>query len=578
MSIHIGLSKRFRRPGSHQSAFVLPTVLVLSVVLLTLGLSVFQLTSSIARSLTDQYWQRLAVQATQAGVSYMSACVDQGLSGSTWPVSITQDNTCLGVALGTQPTLNTSYTSATDNSSMPNPYKSRFTIYKPITGLDGIPKARVVGAVDLQSSADNNGNRTTIKTITYEMTAIINGPTRASSQISLGRKHSCALSDGQVYCWGTNSVDAYNGGTPDNTLLGQLGRGATFTSPISAVPSSIDTSGVLSGKTITAISAGYNFACAIASGEVYCWGDNSVGQLGNNSTTKSYTPVKVDVSVASSLKDKKVTAISAGGYHACAIASGKVYCWGGNWYGQVGDNTTFQRSIPVTVNTAGSTVMNGKVTGIGLGAEHSCAIADGKAACWGYNANGAVGDGSWVQKYRPVNVSSGDIGVKTVTAISGGLEHTCAVASGAAYCWGYNNRGQLGNNSTTKSNTPVTVNASVALNSKVVTDISASSEDFSCAIANSAAHCWGANYFGQLGNNGTSQSNVPVAVSNSGVLSGKAVTSIAIGYYHACTIAGGQVYCWGHGSQGQLGDAKFYDTVTSSEHDALVPIKSINTF
>jgi hypothetical protein len=140
------------------------------------------------------------------------------------------------------------------------------------------------------------------------------------------------------------------------------------------------------------------------------------------------------------------------------------------------------------------------------------------------------------------------------------------VADGRAFCWGWNSSGQLGNNSTTGSMVPVAVNTSGVLAGKTVTAISAG--DHSCAVADGRAFCWGYNSSGQLGNNSTTGSKVPVAVrADSGPLAGKTVTAVTAGGSHSCAVADGKAYCWGNNEQGQLGD---YNMPTDSKVPAYV--------
>lgn len=539
---------------NRQSAFVLPTVLVLSVVLLALGLSVFQLTSSIARSLTDQYWQRLARQASQAGISYMSACVDQGLSSSTWPISITQDNTCLGTPLGTQPSI---YTNTGDANPVPNPFQARFTIYKPTTGADGIPKARVVGAVDILSSPNSSGVRTTIKTYTYEMVSIINGTIDHISEIAGGTDHTCAKIDGKAFCWGSNAS-------------GQLGDGTNTTS---STPKAVSTTGVLNNKILTQLSATRATSCAVASGQVYCWGEGSDGQLGNGFSVDSNIPVKV-TTAPGLLENKVVTQVSAGPYHTCAVASGLAYCWGKNNYGKLGDGSTTDSNVPVQVSMAGA--MAGRtIEQVTVGLQHSCALAsnitDQRIYCWGGNYQGQFGNGNYTNNtvVTPTN-TAGVLSGRKVTQISSGQTFMCALASGRVSCWGAGSVGQLGNAASSISNLPVDVDTSGVLNAKVVSKI-ATGAHYACAIANGEAFCWGDNGFGQLGNGLSTDSNVPVAVSTSGLLANKAIIDFADNTeYHSCAIAESQSYCWGKNNTGTLGNGQITNSST--------PVKTFSSF
>jgi alpha-tubulin suppressor-like RCC1 family protein len=318
-------------------------------------------------------------------------------------------------------------------------------------------------------------------------------------------------------------------------------------------------------KTPAQITAGYDHTCALADGKAYCWGYNTLGSLGNNSTAHSLVPVAVDTSGV--LSGKTVTQISAGSGHTCALADGKAYCWGSNHYaqynaGQLGNNSTTESFVPVAVDTSG--VLSGKtVTQISAGGGHTCALADGKAYCWGGSSYTAT-TGS-----VPVAVdTSGVLSGKTVTQVVVGHSHACVLADGKAYCWGYNTLGSLGNNSTAHSSVPVAVYTSGVLSGKTVTQMEGGVAH-ECVLADGKAYCWGYNYYGQLGNNSTTNSLVPVAVITSGVLSGKTITQISGGNDHTCALADGEIYCWGYNNYGELGN--------NSTTDSHVPVATVFT-
>jgi len=252
-----------------------------------------------------------------------------------------------------------------------------------------------------------------------------------------------------------------------------------------------------------------------------------------------------------------VASISAGFFHSCALESGKAYCWGYNYWGQLGNGTTINSSVPVAVDTSG--VLAGKtLTQITTGADHTCALdSAGAAYCWGDNNVGQLGDGSIASSSVPVAVdTSGVLAGKTLTQITAGrVGHTtCALdAAGAAYCWGYNFAGQLGDGNTTDSSVPVAVGTD-----KTLTQITAGYAH-TCALDSAgAAYCWGDNSFGELGDGtsgSTTDSSVPVAVDASGVLAGKTLTQITAGEFHTCAVeSGGAAYCWGDDTSGQLGN------------------------
>jgi alpha-tubulin suppressor-like RCC1 family protein len=236
---------------------------------------------------------------------------------------------------------------------------------------------------------------------------------------------------GGVQCWGNNSN-------------GQLGNNSTTNSPVPVAVSGLS-SGVL------AVSAGWNHACAVTTaGGVRCWGDNEFGELGNNSTMQS--PVPVVVSGLSS----GVAAVSTGDYYTCAVTTaGGVWCWGDNYYGQLGNNSTTNSHVPVAVSGLSS-----GVAAVSTGRSHTCALTTARTVqCWGDNRNGELGNNSTTQSLVPVAVS----GLPSdIFAVSARAWYTCAVngnggVAGAIQCWGQNTFGQLGNNSTTDSHVPVWV-------------------------------------------------------------------------------------------------------------------------
>jgi len=251
--------------------------------------------------------------------------------------------------------------------------------------------------------------------------------------------------------------------------------------------------------------------------------------------------------------------ISAGRYHTCAIGSdGKAYCWGYNGNYNLGNGSTSQTYNPVAVSQ-GAIPTGVTLTDISVSYNHfSCAIgSDGKAYCWGYNNLGQLGNNSTSSAPTPVVVSQGAVptGV-TLKSISVGIQHVCAVGSnGKAYCWGYNGDGQLGDGSYTQAYTPVAVTQGAVPTGVTLTKIAVGDQHTCATGSDGKAYCWGYGGYGNLGNGSTSSSITPAAVSPGAVPSGVTLDTITVGYYTSCAIgSNGKAYCWGYNSYGSIGD------------------------
>ncbi len=372
-------------------------------------------------------------------------------------------------------------------------------------------------------------------TTTQRLTPVnVSGLTAGVGAISVssGSNHTCALMGGGVTCWG------YNG-------YGQLGNGANVNQ---ATPVSV--SGLTSG--VSAIAAGGNHNCALtAGGGVKCWGYNGYGQLGDNTTTSRSTPV--DVSGLTS----GVSAIEAGGNHTCALTTGGgVKCWGYNNYGQLGNGTTTQSLTPVDVSG-----LTSGVSAIEAGGNHTCVLTTGGGVkCWGYNTYGQLGNGTTTQSLTPVNVTGLTSGV---SAIATAANHTCALTTGGGVkCWGYNANGQLGNGTTTQSLIPVDV---TGLASGVSAISAETGGNHTCAITTTGIKCWGYNGLGQLGDGTFTSRTTPVSVS--GLTS--SVSAISAGGNHTCAaMTGAGIKCWGYNTFGQLGNNTLLYKVTPASVSA----------
>ena len=324
-----------------------------------------------------------------------------------------------------------------------------------------------------------------------------------------------------------------------------------------ANPVAVPASGVLVGKTVISVAAGYDHTLAICSdGTVAAWGDNTSGQLGNNTTTDSNSPVLVDRSGA--LLGKTVVAVAAGYAHSIALCSdGTLAAWGLNSAGQLGNGSTLKSPVPVLVDAAGVLAQR-SVVAIAAGFYHSLAVcSDGAVVTWGDNTFGQLGNDRTDDSSVPVLVDhSGVLAGKSVTAVSAGYYHSLALCSdGTIFAWGSNDDSELANFPGDSSSVPVAVNTGV-IAGRSVSAISAGSHHNLALCSDGTIAAWGLNNRRQLGDGSDSDwRSAPVAVDSSGVLSGKVVSSIAAGNLHSLALCSdGSVATWGENFNYQLGN------------------------
>jgi alpha-tubulin suppressor-like RCC1 family protein len=483
-----------------------------------------------------------------------------------------------------------------------------------------------------------DGTRTARSTLTADV--VLEG--RPVLHVAPGDRHTCALlappdptADSAITCWGANESGQLGDGSLVDRLtpvagpglrgVVQLASGAGFTCALTTASALGGTGGDVTcwgrndvgqlGSVSTAgravlpegalsITARDRHACAVGmSGTVYCWGANSQGELGDGTTTDRPMPTPV----AGPIGFAGASAVAAGTAHTCALADGRVWCWGANQVGQLGDGSDESHVVPTLLPTLSG------VVALAAGAYHTCASKDdGGVVCWGANDRGQLGEGTTSNIGVPVptngiqlagEVAAGDafscarrkdgtvgcwgdnrlgqLGTQAVIrrlgptpvamltdvrAISAGGDHTCALRpSGAANpsqdhpawvaaCWGHNQAGELGDG--TRVDRPGPVPLKIAIEAEEVT----AGPSHTCVRSTvGGVWCWGRGGSGQLGTPSTIDFLVPASVRD---LAG--VTGVAAGGAHTCAItgdltSGGSVRCWGAGSDGQLGDGSATD-------------------
>jgi alpha-tubulin suppressor-like RCC1 family protein len=372
--------------------------------------------------------------------------------------------------------------------------------------------------------------------------------------ISAGATHTCAIAaDSSAYCWGAGET-------------GALGNGIPLASP---VPQAV----LMIGATkFLLISAGDDNSCGvITQGVAYCWGLGSLGRLGTGSQTNAFVPAPVTLG-------RVFDSLSAG-QTSCGVShQSAAFCWGMNEQLQLG--TPLPQSAldvcgavrcslkPLAVwLDSGDTL---SFSSVAVGTFHTCGLSSdssttGWALCWGSGIVAPLpedtvfllGD-SLFKRQDPVPVAApqGTVQRLRFKSIGVGDKHTCGVTiSGNVYCWGRNDRGQLGSASRTNRAKPIGAAGFGGFESVVA------GYGHTCGrTTDGAAYCWGANDYGQLGVDSISHVD---RLSPAGVLGGHTFLSITAGNYHTCAIVtGGAAYCWGDNSAGQLGTTLTTETCT----------------
>ena len=343
-------------------------------------------------------------------------------------------------------------------------------------------------------------------------------------QFGVGQDHACAvLKTGKVSCWGLN-------------LYGQLGDGTTIDQNI---PVEVD---LEEGRTARVVSAGGTYSCAILdNGSLVCWGRNAEGQLGVGDNMLRQSPAIVNLG-----ENRTAVAITLGNNHSCAILDDdSLACWGANNDRQLGqgDSDTTNRLVPTEVNLGSGK----KAVAVSAGLQHTCAIiVNGSVVCWGNNVVGQLGDGSTQIRGTPTPVDLGD--GRTAKAIRVGGSHTCALLdNNTVKCWGLNGVGQLGDGTTTRKTIPTVVDLGEG---RTAIQIETGAEHTCVLLDDNSVKCWGRNDFGQLGDETTLHKNTSTAVdTGTGT-----IAAIGAGGDSSCALFDdGSLACWGSNSAGQLG-------------------------
>ena len=303
-------------------------------------------------------------------------------------------------------------------------------------------------------------------------------------------------------------------------------------------------------------------------GKLYMWGANGCGQLGDGTTTDRYVPTLIP---QSSFNNEKVVSLSLGVEHSgCITETGKLYMWGSNGDGQLGDETIVSKTVPTLIPQ--SRFNNEKVVGLSLGENFSgCITETGKVYMWGNNGYGQLGDGTTTQRNVPTLIPQSAFNNEKVVGLSlGGNFSGCITETGKVYMWGQNNYGQLGDGTTTYYRSVPTLIPQSSFNNEKVVSLSLGRDYSGCITETGKLYMWGLNNYGQLGDGTTVSKTVPTLIPQSAFNNEKVVGLSLGGNFSGCITETGKLYMWGWNNYGQLGTG---DTI-----DYYVPQLVINAY
>lgn len=358
-------------------------------------------------------------------------------------------------------------------------------------------------------------------------------------QLALGLEHACALArDGTVRCWGLNS-------------LGQLGTGPGGMSEAGAYDTKNVGTKVMGLGPAKAITAGFYHTCALLqNGELWCWGDNSKGQLAmaTDGGPQPPNPAPAKIGAAPAMVDE----VQAGGWHTCVRSAGTVTCWGLNSTGQLGMGTGYDGGVnPNFVTTPTAIGGLSGVTDLGLGDQFTCVAAGGNVSCFGSNAFGQLGRGGDAGGPPFSQTPAAAMGLSSVTDVakSNGA-HQCALSGGNVLCWGRNQYAQAGS----APSVPVTIPQMVSGITGGPVEVAPGGTHTCARVADGGTvQCWGENGHGQTGDaiGDPDASTLPPVT----VMGLKDAIQVASGWgdFSCAIVKGGAVWCWGANFEGQLG-------------------------
>lgn len=296
------------------------------------------------------------------------------------------------------------------------------------------------------------------------------------------------------------------------------------------------------GRRFVEITVGEVVMCSLDSlRAAYCWGSNQFGEVGDGSNLAKRGPSAV-------IGGHRWKMLDAGFSHVCGITlDDRTYCWGNQFRGALG-NGQLDGSSPQPVEVLGGLIFASVYAGGGT----ACGLTvEGAAYCWGVNDHGRLGDGEPPEPFKMSATPSRVVGGLRFASLSLGGLHVCGVTLDASsYCWGWNEHGQLGNGTAAHSSSPALVNGDLRWASLSLGYL------HSCGLTtDGAAYCWGMNWRGQFGNGSAEGASSPQVIAGAGTY-----IALATGGNHTCgRTTAGTAFCWGQNNYGQLGNGTIGD-------------------
>ena len=442
-----------------------------------------------------------------------------------------------------------------------------------VANIDGVTYVLTAGGEVKETTVTPGNIFGTLKTTDEVITK--NGVKKKNEDWFIDKK-------GKVYTWGSNRS-------------GQLGNGTTDDSSVPICISDIKGS-PLSGKNIVDIYGSSTMIARDSDGKLYSWGYNEDGQLGNGTTANSSMPICISDIENSPLSGKDIVDV----YEISEVviakdSSGKLYSWGENYSGQLGNGTTENSSMPVCISDIEESPLKGKNI-VNVYVDFSTMIAkdsDGKLYSWGYNGSGQLGDGTTNESNIPIcisNIENSPLNGKNIVDVHNyGSTIIAKDSNGKLYTWGENDYGQLGNGTGTTENSSMPICISDIENSplkgKNIVNIYWYDSAIIAKDSDGKLYSWGRNNFGQLGNGTTENSSMPICISDmeNSPLNGKDIVDVYADYTMIAKDSDGKLYTWGWNRKGQLGNGTTENSsmpicISNIENSPLKEKKIVNIY